>query len=1171
MRNLKRALSLTLASVMLLGMMVVGAGAAGYPDVNEEDHDIEAIEVLQAVKVMQGNDKGEFDPDSQVNRSQMAVVMANLLNLDYNYYEASCPFWDVPDWAKPYVAACYANGIVSGYNATTYGAADSVTAVQAASMMMRALGYFKYQEDYDQNGGFELATVKQANAIGLFDGLNANATAALTRNQVAKLALNALEANMVEFTGTPGTSIDLGDGKKVNVGYKAEYSYRTGTEKKYAALSKLGDTTNVIGSGAQGRYYVQLGEELYNGKLTKSSTYDNFERPTTTWRYDYTKIGEYLKTPDLTYTKDVKMSDIYNDLGLAAAVVADKVDFYRNGDTETTVLGTDAAGNSTYIVDNSSPAINLSTLGLARGTGNKIGDKGVLTQVWYYGDTDTARITMIDTYVGKISSVVAATSSADRYVVVNLVNRSSEGRDPETPISTNFDTENFAVDDLVMITAARDEDTNRYVIETVDPLEVSATGLLTRWEGGSTINTPTGTSNANFTAGGTKYDYSRFYRIADENDAPINISNFTVNKSDVNVYLDKYGYAIYVSGVKGTKNYAAVIGWGNVNQYGSDTRGATLLLPDGTTQEVIAKLPSGVSGWTSYFTAGYGINSANVVDDGVADLVTYTVGDDGIYTLTKVGSHKTAAGNVFSGQYDTDAAGTIATFESGKSLMSFNTKFPGTAPVSPSTDWTFGAAAPKNFYTTSETIFMVATRKTTTNAAGYCNGYNYNVYTGYANAPSFMTATENYPGIIGIAFAMDSRYTNQIDVVYIDAVDMAGVATADTYFVKAAPGKNNVITDNDNVAYLELPAVVNNEITTIRIQADMVKYWDNDATPESLRNAPAGVYALNNVRTNSSGYITGCSVVSSTRDEAGALKTNGSIFGSKLDGTVQGRTGKGTIQANEIVVGIKYDVNNDTVIDDEFWAYNADSKVYYIANDYKSITEGTVASVYTDANDDYWMTVNSSSKVMTKMFIRTVNPGVTYTVQASTGVLFSNSLNGTYTTSLTGVGEGDHVYVIARDVTMKPVYGNALTLGGYTATALDGTVNPATATIEGRGAYWFTMPAASVVAGSFTTTDAGFAPTVALTASGTTVTATVTPGTVLSNASAVTYKYDFETESTGNWFVAGSVAASSSTSGNFTAGAVGDTVRVRATVTVYINGVEVCKTTSSNYSFTLSA
>ena len=65
MRNLKRALSLTLASVMLLGMMVVGAGAAGYPDVDSNDN-AEAIEVLQAVKVMVGDDNGNFGPDDQV-------------------------------------------------------------------------------------------------------------------------------------------------------------------------------------------------------------------------------------------------------------------------------------------------------------------------------------------------------------------------------------------------------------------------------------------------------------------------------------------------------------------------------------------------------------------------------------------------------------------------------------------------------------------------------------------------------------------------------------------------------------------------------------------------------------------------------------------------------------------------------------------------------------------------------------------------------------------------------------------------------------------------------------------------------------------------------------------------------------------------------------------------
>ena len=64
------------------------------------------------MNVMIGDDNGNFGPDDPVNRAQMAVVMANLLNLDYNYYEGQSTFKDVPSWAVPYVAACYANGIV---------------------------------------------------------------------------------------------------------------------------------------------------------------------------------------------------------------------------------------------------------------------------------------------------------------------------------------------------------------------------------------------------------------------------------------------------------------------------------------------------------------------------------------------------------------------------------------------------------------------------------------------------------------------------------------------------------------------------------------------------------------------------------------------------------------------------------------------------------------------------------------------------------------------------------------------------------------------------------------------------------------------------------------------------------------------------------------------------
>ena len=122
MRNLKRALSLALATVMTLGLMVVGTGAAaaGYDDVSSEDN-VEAIEVLQTVGIMTGDENGNFNPDANVTRNEMAVIMSQLLNLNYDYYRGTNPFTDVPSWAAPYVAACAAEGVVAGIGDGLYG------------------------------------------------------------------------------------------------------------------------------------------------------------------------------------------------------------------------------------------------------------------------------------------------------------------------------------------------------------------------------------------------------------------------------------------------------------------------------------------------------------------------------------------------------------------------------------------------------------------------------------------------------------------------------------------------------------------------------------------------------------------------------------------------------------------------------------------------------------------------------------------------------------------------------------------------------------------------------------------------------------------------------------------------------------------------------------------
>ena len=1074
MRNLKRALSLLLSSTLVLGMLVMGGSAAGYKDVDASNDHQEAIEVLQAVGIMTGDQNGNFNPDGSITRNEMAVIMAHLLNLDYDYYRGTNPFTDVPEWAAPYVAACAAEGVVAGIGNGQYGGDNKVTAAEASLMIMKALGYFQNAEDFGTD--WQVATIRQASYIDLFNNINANAESALTRGQVAQLVLNGLKSDMVDFTGDKG--IQIGD---VTVGYRAEYTVRTSSDNKYNSL--VGGTTDI---GAKDKYTIQLGEELYNGKLTEKADTDAFDRPATTWRYDYNVIGTYVNDPDLTYTAEVEAGEIYADLGLSKSKTTDG--YYVDGKEQ---------GDITLAKNNDD---------------DTFGANGVLTQVWYDENENGSSliITEIETYVGKVNSIVKDASD-DRYVTLNAL------RNPGA-LNNKFETGKFAAQDLITYTAAWNENTNRYDIQSVDALELATTGTLTQWKGSSVISPDKGDSTANFTVDGTLYNYSVNNYVADEDGAPIDIDDFAVNESKINVYLDEYGYAIYVSGVEAAKNYAAVIGYGSSNQFGSTTRGVTLLLPDGTQKTVTAKIDDAFGAWTSYFSGG----GTNNVSDGIADLVTYTVGDDGVYNLEIVSSTSVGATSAFqTGKYSIDANNAGTSFTNGKSLMTINTKYDDI------TGTEYDTASVHNYYTTSETIFMVATPK--------AGGYDYKVYTGYANAPGIPTTGTD---VNGMAFVMDGYYKNQINVVYIDADKMAGISGVDTFFVKDG---SKIITDSDGRYYV-FPAIVDGEETTIKIdpaiKLDM--NYDGDTTDPgdlALENVNKGVYAIDNVTINSKGIITNCNLQNTPYFTA---------------------SGTGSVAANGVVLGIGADKNTAT-----YWAYNKDTTVYYVDKDYKAITVSSIDSIATDSNDLVFAAVDSATKVLTDVIVVEVadTVTVTYGVAPSAGVKFWDTTTSTFTTSLADIAAGTTVYVKADDATMKPVInGITLTAAHYES---DGTRN-----------YTFVMPAYNIAAGAFTTASAGYGiDNVTLTGASGTVNVTITGNTALTEAASgktVTYEATLlkSAYGTGPWMVVPAIWNGSSQFTGVSGVNAGDGFKVQ--VTAKINGVAVATFESNGYSMDLT-
>jgi len=147
MRNLKRTLSLALAAVMLMGMMVVGAGAASkdFTDADEIKN-VEAVDVMVGLGVLEGGDKGDFQPNSILTREQAAKIICYLLlgtesaeKLTTN----STVFNDVAadHWSAPYIGYCVNLGILAGDGQGNFFPEGKLTGAAFAKMLLVALGY----------------------------------------------------------------------------------------------------------------------------------------------------------------------------------------------------------------------------------------------------------------------------------------------------------------------------------------------------------------------------------------------------------------------------------------------------------------------------------------------------------------------------------------------------------------------------------------------------------------------------------------------------------------------------------------------------------------------------------------------------------------------------------------------------------------------------------------------------------------------------------------------------------------------------------------------------------------------------------------------------------------------------------------------------------------------
>ena len=628
MRNLKRALSLGLTAAMISGLMVMGSSAASYADVTSENN-VEAIEVLQAVGIMVGDENGDFNPDQNVTRNEMAVIMANLMEYNVATYKDTSPFTDVPSWAEPYVAACWTNGITAGYSDTIYGGSDTVTTAQAALMLMKALGYFQYASDF--GGDWQLATTRQGNAIDLFTGVDSGVTQAMTRNDVAQLVLNTLRSGTVEAS-TDG-NWTIGD---VTITNNVQYSYITSNQSYATAIDDARSTSN--NSDAQ-RSIVELGEQLYMGDLKlNDNAIDDFGRPSRTWNYEGAEVGTYAKTELLkqSYTTGVTGREMY-DLLTASTINENDVMRYVDG------VGDEM--DKSQLARNNKDDLD--------GTGN-----GVLTEVYLDDDNDQVTIASINTY---LAQAIGDYSADKEYAPLEVY----DAKD-----STQV--YNVDVDDVPAIADVVDEGFYLVNISYADgqPGDVTAVmvpeimenSTVTKW------SDSTDTVVKKLTVDGTEYNAAKkaFY---DEDTLEAYDSDLLTDMT-YNIYLDQYGYAIGVDVYEGDLKYVFVTGYDrNSSNLSVSTATAAGIFLDGTMEEIKVNVKDTNENINALDTNGDGKSDDPYYQewtpgrtDGDPTLnrwYRYSVNEAGVYTLKPVSMTAT----LYADGIDADKNGIFEAYE----------------------------------------------------------------------------------------------------------------------------------------------------------------------------------------------------------------------------------------------------------------------------------------------------------------------------------------------------------------------------------------------------------------------------------------------------------------------------------------------------------------------------
>lgn len=196
----------------MFAMSTVAMAATTMSDVKGTKYE-DAVDLLIDLKIVNGYDDGTYKPGNSVKRGEMAKFLILSLGKDgeAKQLEGDTVFSDVTKkhWASGYINLASNLNLIKGYPDGTFRPEETVSYVEASTMLLRALNYGSTLDSLSWPTGY----MEKANDAGLLKGVTGNSsTEAALRGNIALMVVNTLKAHTQKIVAQNSNGMVYGDG-----------------------------------------------------------------------------------------------------------------------------------------------------------------------------------------------------------------------------------------------------------------------------------------------------------------------------------------------------------------------------------------------------------------------------------------------------------------------------------------------------------------------------------------------------------------------------------------------------------------------------------------------------------------------------------------------------------------------------------------------------------------------------------------------------------------------------------------------------------------------------------------------------------------------------------------------------------------------------------------------